>query len=196
MIPSGHTAVMASRVEPRDSLDDFPTPPWATRALCVHVLRGEIGNALEPACGRGHMLRALREHIPRVDGFDLHDYGIVRDQHDFLDRHLTCHGYDLIATNPPFRLAAQFARRALAMAPKVALLVRTQWTESLERYQLFQRPSPSADRSICRARAYGPWPGRSQRIDGDRLLLGGLDHGRSRYPVAAYSALSQGAGAR
>jgi hypothetical protein len=26
-------AVMAQRSEAKDSLDDFPTPPWATRAL-------------------------------------------------------------------------------------------------------------------------------------------------------------------
>ena len=31
-------AVMAQRVEPKDSADDFPTPPWATRALVEHVL--------------------------------------------------------------------------------------------------------------------------------------------------------------
>lgn len=31
-------AVMAQRREPHDSLDDFPTQPWATRALCEHVL--------------------------------------------------------------------------------------------------------------------------------------------------------------
>lgn len=36
--PSGSTAVMARRVEPPNSLDFFPTPPWATRALCEHVL--------------------------------------------------------------------------------------------------------------------------------------------------------------
>jgi hypothetical protein len=29
------SAVMQQRSEPHDSLDDFPTPPWATRALCV-----------------------------------------------------------------------------------------------------------------------------------------------------------------
>lgn len=32
------TAVMARRVEPADSLDFFPTPPWATRAFCEHVM--------------------------------------------------------------------------------------------------------------------------------------------------------------
>lgn len=31
-------AVMARRREPHDSLDDFPTPCWATRALCAHVI--------------------------------------------------------------------------------------------------------------------------------------------------------------
>ena len=31
-------AVMAQRFEAKDSLDDFPTPPWATRALLEHVI--------------------------------------------------------------------------------------------------------------------------------------------------------------
>ena len=31
------SAVMAQRKEPPDSLDFFPTPPWATRALCERL---------------------------------------------------------------------------------------------------------------------------------------------------------------
>ena len=31
-------AVMAQRAELKNSLDDFPTPPWATRALIEHVV--------------------------------------------------------------------------------------------------------------------------------------------------------------
>ena len=31
-------AVMAQRVEGKGSPDDFPTPPWATRALLEHVI--------------------------------------------------------------------------------------------------------------------------------------------------------------
>ena len=31
-------AVMAQRVEAANSLDNFPTPPWATRALIEHVI--------------------------------------------------------------------------------------------------------------------------------------------------------------
>ena len=32
-------AVMAQRIEPADSLDDFPTPPWATRALLKILMK-------------------------------------------------------------------------------------------------------------------------------------------------------------
>ena len=48
-------AVTAQRIEPKDSPDDFPTPPWATRALIEYVLnnRATISamSCLEPACG-------------------------------------------------------------------------------------------------------------------------------------------------
>ena len=60
-------AVMAQRVEPKDSADDFPTPPWATRALLEHVLRnpGELATmrCLESACGAGHMAKVLKEYF-------------------------------------------------------------------------------------------------------------------------------------
>lgn len=60
-------AVMAQRVEPKDSADDFPTPPWATRAPLEHVLRnpGELATmtCLEPACGAGHMAKVLNEYF-------------------------------------------------------------------------------------------------------------------------------------
>ena len=58
-------AVMAQRNEPKDSPDDFPTPPWATRALLEHVLDDKATlrdmTCLEPACGAGHMARVLKD---------------------------------------------------------------------------------------------------------------------------------------
>ena len=62
-LPNGNRAIMSSRQEPDASLDFFPTPPWATRALIEHVLTNlqvwSIGDAKfwEPACGEGHMPR-------------------------------------------------------------------------------------------------------------------------------------------
>jgi hypothetical protein len=44
-------AVMAQRIEAQDSLDDFPTPPWATRALIEHVLLGVARKAKKGDCG-------------------------------------------------------------------------------------------------------------------------------------------------
>ena len=60
-------AVMAQRAEAKDSLDDFPTPPWASRALMEHVLPEKRGlrrqTSLEPACGIGHMAKVLAEYF-------------------------------------------------------------------------------------------------------------------------------------
>lgn len=145
-------AVMARRAEPRDSLDDFPTPPWATRALSEHALphlrlRRSINTVLEPAAGRGHMVLALDELFLIVEAADVHDYGAGFEVRDFLaddvDDFEDFQSWDAVITNPPFRLAARFARRALWLAPTVALLVRTAWTESVERYRLFAQHPPA-----------------------------------------------------
>ena len=146
-------AVMAQRVEPSDSPDDFPTPPWATRALIEHVI-GPQGlstqSCLEPACGRGHMSRPLAEYFATVESSDAFDYGFgaVRD---FLDRKsfhsnmLDPRAYDWVITNPPFRLAEEFALRGLEIAKRgVALLTRTVFLESCGRYlRLFREIPPS-----------------------------------------------------
>src|SRR3954471_2005642 len=78
-------AVMAQRAEPKDSPDDFPTPPWATRALIEHVLDDKEAIAsqvcLEPACGAGHMAKVLKECFREVRAADAYHYGYgtVRD---------------------------------------------------------------------------------------------------------------------
>ena len=43
MVQNTSHAVMAQRIEAADSPDDFPTPPWATRALIEHVLEDKTG---------------------------------------------------------------------------------------------------------------------------------------------------------
>lgn len=56
-------AVRASRSEPDDSLDFFPTPPWATRALVEQLGEWKFrrSSIWDPACGAGHMVRALKD---------------------------------------------------------------------------------------------------------------------------------------
>ncbi len=140
-------AVMSQRVEPGDSRDDFPTPPWATRALIKHVIKRDmLGQltCLEPACGAGHMARVLKEHFREVRCGDAFDYGYAPVR-DYLAYPYETNAVDWVVTNPPFRLAEEFALRSLDVARQgVAMLVRTVFLESVGRYKrLFQHNPPS-----------------------------------------------------
>ena len=149
---SGHTAVMARRVEPPDSLDFFCTPPWSTRALCEYVLSPSAlrgCSAWEPAAGEGHMAEVLREYCASVHASDVHDYGKGYAVGSFVGRGADIAEYpdwcgaDFIVTNPPFNLGVEFAIRAINEARRgVALLLRSNWMESRERYELFQHRPP------------------------------------------------------
>lgn len=149
MIPSRSTAVMARRHEPPDSLDFYPTPPWATRAFVQHVLPHLAGvlppirSAWDPCCGEGHIVEVLRETIPEVRASDIFDYGKGYSLGDFLDAAVPARRcVDLICTNPPFKPATRFALRAFAQAPVVAFLLRSQWLEGEDRYEVILRDRP------------------------------------------------------
>lgn len=169
MIPAGHTSVMSQRTEALDSLDFFPTPPFATRALCEHVLfkpfsslpgfftyREHLGSpklpfqvskltAWEPAAGEGHMAEPLKEYFGKVYATDVHDYGKGYTVGSFVgegaDRaEWVGQPADWIITNPPFRLAQEFAERAIEEARVgVALLLRSVFIESAARFKLFEK---------------------------------------------------------
>lgn len=139
------TAVRQRRVEPADGLDDFPTPPFATRALLEHVLVPaglDIGRARiwEPACNRGHMAAPLEEYAGFVLATDIADYSAAADLSphwarrgrrpdgllDFCDPDAEdafalasawagCGGVRGVVTNPPFNAAPAFVGRALAL---------------------------------------------------------------------------------
>ena len=137
------TAVMASR-RPVDSLQFFPTPPWATRALIGDKLAPEGWatphmSCWEPACGGGHMAAPLSEHFARVFASDVHDWG-YGDRHGldftFAAADDAPWAVDWIITNPPFTLGEAFLFRALDIARAgVALLLRLQWLEGGERWR-------------------------------------------------------------
>lgn len=108
------TAVMQRRVEPHDSLDDFPTPPCATRALCQWIgPRTITASVREPTANRGYMAGVLDEFFYDVEASDIFDYGAGFVVRDYLfgpidDTHWTIF-------NPPVRLPA--------MAPLVSVAV-------------------------------------------------------------------------
>lgn len=160
------SAVMQQRAEPHNSLDDFPTPPWATRALIEHVIWPNISifapdqylrsrSVWEPACNRGFMARPLKDYFRRVYASDVHDYS---DQWDGQDRVvdflfpgsespcIEAQGVNWVISNPPFRLAEQFIERSFQFKnwEGTAMLVRTAFLEGVGRYErLFKRQPPS-----------------------------------------------------
>ena len=149
MTQNTSSAVMQRRSEPHDSLDDFPTPPWATRALCEWIGRHSKSTsdliAREPAANRGHMVKPLREYFGTVEGSDIFDYGAGFPVNDYLfgfDPDST----DWTITNPPFRLAEQFIARALRTSRKgVAVIVRSAFLEGVGRHSRLFSVTPPTD---------------------------------------------------
>lgn len=154
MVQNVSMAVMQQRSEPHNSLEDFPTPPWATRALLEFLLSrfgSDFGRQLflemicrEPCANRGHMVSPLREYFRSVEAADIHDYGHGFEVCDYLfgpDPEMV----DWTITNPPFRLAEEFISRALATSRVgCAVLVRSAFLETVGRYdRLFSKTPPA-----------------------------------------------------
>jgi hypothetical protein len=144
---------MAQRFEAAESLDNFPTPRWATRALLEEILHAgpefKKLSCWEPACGQGFMATVLNEYFGSVRASDVHSYG-YGEVYDFLASGLFQAGseeasFDWIITNPPFRLGEEFILQALTRARKgVAMLTRTVFLESVGRYErLFKNHPPT-----------------------------------------------------
>jgi hypothetical protein len=114
--------------------DLYETPPVATEAL----LRAEtLPHAIwEPACGPGSIARVLRAAGHSVYATDLIDY-TSPDQDtggwDFLMERQAPSECATIVTNPPFKLAGEFAAHALTLCPKVIMLLRLAFLESERR---------------------------------------------------------------
>jgi hypothetical protein len=148
MAQNRSSAVMQQRVEAHDSLDDFPTPPWATRALCEFLVGEGFDlsdcTCREPAANRGHMVAPLSEYFADVEGSDVHDYGAGFPVKDYLFPG-PIGLVDWTITNPPFRLAEQFIERASATSSfGFAMIVRAAFLEGQGRYErLFSKNPPA-----------------------------------------------------
>lgn len=154
--PFGGRAVMEQRSEPHDSLDDFPTPPWATRAMIERVIMPtyahapEIGrlklrtmSVREPCANRGYMVKPLAEYFGAVFPSDIFDYGYGYPQLDYLFPGDMSPAHWSIF-NPPFALALQFIQKSFETPGWVgtAALVRTAFLEGTDRYEKLYRTNP------------------------------------------------------
>jgi hypothetical protein len=119
----------------------YPTPRIAVESLLQAEpdVLNTTARIWEPAAGDGNIVHVLRDNgIPVIAsdieqrGFDLHFAG------DFLQQARAPSGCSVILTNPPYRLAAQFAEHALTLVPDVFLLLRLGFLESVSRTELLE----------------------------------------------------------
>jgi hypothetical protein len=121
--------------------DLYETPPEATIALMrVEKLPHRIW---EPACGRGAIVSVLRGAGHDVVASDIENYGIPITApgywcRDFLLEHTAPVGTEAIITNPPYRSAAAFVRHALTLCPRVVMLLRLAFLESMSRTDILE----------------------------------------------------------
>jgi len=136
-----------NRKSPRGGVEDFPTPPWGTRALLTHVLPQDMSGKVcwEPSANRGFMVRPLQERFQHVWASDLVDYGVGFPVHNFIGGVAPAFDkpVDWIITNPPFNRAEEFVQCALEMAQDgVAVLLRSSWAEGRRRYKTLFSTNP------------------------------------------------------
>jgi hypothetical protein len=112
--------------------DLYSTPSVAVEAvLKVERLPHRIW---EPAAGRGAIVEVLRSAGHEVYASDLIDYGYpLHSTRDFLLEPEMPDAVECIITNPPYKLAEEFVKRALELAPLVIMLLRLAFLESERR---------------------------------------------------------------
>ena len=116
-------------------LDSYPTPRIAVESLLAaepDVLNTMV-RVWEPAAGDGNIVRVLRDNGIPVIASDIERYSFaLHFVGDFLQQTQAPVGTAVLVTNPPYRLAAQFAEHALTLVPDcipaaAARLPRKRW---------------------------------------------------------------------
>jgi hypothetical protein len=130
-----HSIVGFSNDGGRPENDFYPTPPEGTLGLLkFETFQGMIW---EPACGDGSMSKVLESSGYTVVSTDLEPRGYGAQGDFFFYGMLLAPN---IVTNPSFRLAQQFAERALSLGcEKLALLCKLPFLEGQERKPFFLR---------------------------------------------------------
>lgn len=122
-----------------------PNDYYATHPSAVYPLfdvEAFTSTIVEPACGEGHMAKAMQQLGYSVIASDAVDrgFGCVAD---FLTSSPTEHD---IITNPPYKLQSEFVEHAMEVlrpGGKLALLLKIQFLESAKRRSLFERYPPA-----------------------------------------------------
>jgi hypothetical protein len=125
-------------------LDAYFSPPEAALSLLSIEAKYLPQRIWEPAAGDGAIVRPLLDAGFTVIASDLVDYGLDNCQVgvDYLKATPLKETYGIV-TNPPYKLAVRFAKKALQETFYLALLLRTNSLESTARLQFFREHRPA-----------------------------------------------------
>ena len=145
----------------REKNDRYLTPAWCVDRLFEnHNFRhslGDIRAILEPCAGSGDIALAVEKHLPNrawslcdLDEANHYDLQVAGNQEssscicDFLEMSPEYERpvYDLIVTNPPFKLAMEFVKQSFKEARSVAMLLRLNWLASASRQEWMRMHTP------------------------------------------------------
>lgn len=124
--------------------DLYESPVEAVHALLDHCWPPIVGPVWEPACGPGVITKELRNRGIEVVASDLVNYGDrqcpdSQSNIDFLMEQRAPDSVKCIVTNPPYKLAAQFVRHAVALkVPRIVMLLRLSFLESMDRCDVLE----------------------------------------------------------
>ena len=123
----------------REDEDYYATEPKALELFLENLGDLRLNNNIwECACGEGHLSKVLIKNGFNVKSTDLIDRGFGEVQ-DFLKFEGNIDGD--ILTNPPFKLAEEFVKKAkevLQGGNKLILFLKIQFLESESRFKLFR----------------------------------------------------------
>lgn len=119
----------------RNKSDFYPTPPDATISILDFLEIPKDQKIWEPACGKNHMVNAIKKCGYDVIGTD------IQTGADFLIED-TPDGIDWIITNPPFSKSESFIMRCIESNLPFALLLKSQYWHAKRRLKLFREFPP------------------------------------------------------
>ena len=124
----------------RPPTDFFPTPPNVTIALMEFLNLPKETVIWEPACGQGHMSKAIESLGYNVISTELDETGYGKNGINFL----TCEirECDFIITNPPFNISVEFIERAFLLNKPIALLLKSQYWHAQKKAKIFNKYKP------------------------------------------------------
>lgn len=126
------------------ALDAYFSPPEAAISL-LDIEADYLPKCIwEPAAGNGALVHPLEAEGFTVIASDIADYGLTGCMSgvDYLLANPPPEAGGIV-TNPPYKLAVQFAEKAINEVSYLALLLRTNFLESTARMTFFRRHPPA-----------------------------------------------------